>query len=424
MRILIVNTAERTGGAAVAAHRLMEALNNNGEKARMLVRDRQSADVNVIATGGGWRGRLRFLRERLAIFLRMGLSRKHLFEVDIANAGTDITRLAAFREADVVHLHWINQGFLSTATIRKIIDSGKPVVWTLHDLWPATGICHYPRRCTAYSSGCGHCPYLPHEGSARDLSASTWRRKQRAWGHGEIAFVACSRWLAAEVKRSGLLQGSLITQIPNPIDTRVYRPLPKAEARRRHALPADKRLVLFVSQRLTDPRKGIAYFIDAVQQLKARWPEAANTVGIVMMGSHAEELAPQLALPVYPLGYMSDEADIIAAYSAADLFVTPSLEDNLPNTIMEAMACGLPCVGFNTGGIPEMIDHRQNGYIATRGSATDLADGMTWALRDADHQALSADAVAKVHRCYSPSSVALRYVEVYHQALAGTHYNI
>ena len=142
MKVLIVNTSERTGGAAVAAGRLVEALNNNAVKATMLVRYKQSDEITVVGLPKSWLSRWHFLWERLVIFVRMHFNYSRVFEVALANAGSDITRLREFREADVIHLHWINQGMLSLKGIRKILKSGKPVVWTMHDLWPATALCH------------------------------------------------------------------------------------------------------------------------------------------------------------------------------------------------------------------------------------------------------------------------------------------
>jgi len=418
MRILIVNTSERTGGAAVAAGRLMEALNKNGIKAKMLVRDKQTDALTVASVGGGWRAQLPFLWERLCIYVRMHFSRKHLFDVDIANAGFDITRLPEFQEADVVHLHWINQGFLSLRSIRKILKSGKTVVWTLHDMWPAMGICHHPRDCRNYVDGCGNCFFLPNGGQKNDLSAAIWEKKQRIWGQGNISFVACSKWLADKVSDSGLLKGSFLTNIPNPIDTRIYCSQSKEKARESLSLPTGKQLLLFASRSIADPRKGIHLFIEAVKLLVERLPEAREHVGIVMLGGHAEDFEGQFPLPMYPLGYVSDERMIVNVYNSVDVFVTPSLDENLPNTIMEAMACGVPCVGFRTGGIPEMIDHRVNGYVADYQSADDLAAGMQWVLSETSREELSQAAVGKVHRCYSQSAVAKRYEDVYRRALS------
>ncbi len=418
MRVLIINTSEKTGGAAVAANRLKDALNNNGVKAKMLVRDKLTDDITVAQLPHSPLLQWNFLYERLRILLHLRLSRKHLWEIDTATCGTDITTLPEFQEADIIHLSWINQGMLSLKTLRKIIKSGKPIVWTMHDLWSATGICHYTRGCDYYLTGCGHCPLLPGNGSSHDLSAHIWKKKQETYGTYPIHFVACSKWLEEEVKGSPLLTGKPITSIPNPIDTRLYRKTNQAEARTQCDLPLDKRLILFVSQRVTDPRKGIAQLVDAINEMVAGHPETKENTGIVILGGHAEEVAERLSLPTYPLGYVSDEKKIVNVYNAADAFVLPSLEDNLPNTIMEAMACGVPCVGFNVGGIPEMIDHKINGYVAQYQDTEDFANGLRWILDEADRDELSRQALHKVATNYSQQAVALKYINIYQQALS------
>lgn len=416
MRVLIVNTSERTGGAAVAANRLMKALNNNGAKAKMLVRDKETDALTVVSLPHSPRLRWHFLWERLVIFYRLHFSRQHLFEIDIANAGSDITKLPEFKEADVIHLHWINQGMLSLKGIRKILQSGKPVVWTMHDIWPATALCHVTLGCERFTTQCQHCRLLPDGGSSNDYSATIWQRKQRMLADGSIYFVACSRWLASEAKRSALLKGQKITSIPNPIDTRVYKRGNKQEARQRLGLPLDKKLILFASQRVTNVNKGMDYLIEACQQLQVA--DAA----VVILGGHAEEVVSQLSLKAYPLGYVNEEQRIVDVYQAVDVFVLPSLSENLPNTIMEAMACGVPCVGFKVGGIPEEIDHRHNGYVAEYRNAEDLARGIRWILSEADYEKLSQSAVQKVMQNYSQQSVALKYLDVYHQAQAFRNY--
>ena len=188
MRVLIVNTSERTGGAAVAANRLMEALNNNGVKAKMLVRDKETDHLTVAGLPLSWRHHWNFLWERFVIWLHLHLRREHLFEVDIANAGTDITKLPEFQEADVIHLHWVNQGMLSLKGIRKILTSGKPVVWTMHDIWPATAVCHYTRGCEQYQSQCVRCPLLPGDCLAKQV----WNRKEQMLSGQRITYVCCS----------------------------------------------------------------------------------------------------------------------------------------------------------------------------------------------------------------------------------------
>ena len=419
MRVLIVNTSDRTGGAAVAANRLMMALNNNGVKAKMLVRDKLSDSLTVVALPKSPLLHWHFLWERFVIFCQLQFSRRHLFEIDLANAGSDITRLPEFREADVIHLHWINQGMLSLNTIRKILRSGKPVVWTMHDIWPATALCHVTLGCRRFTSGCRQCRLLPDGGSDNDLSTSVWRKKQRMLDGESIYYVACSRWLEGEAKASALLQGQKITSIPNPIDTHVYKRGDRQEARRRLGLPLDRQYILFASQRVTNENKGMDYLVEACRLL-----HDLSSATILILGGHAEEVAPQLSLPSIPLGYVNDERRIVDIYQAADVFVLPSLSENLPNTIMEAMACGLPCVGFRVGGIPEEIDHKRNGYVAEYRSADDLARGIRWVLTSNHREELSSDCVHKVSQCYSQQSVALRYIDVYQQAMAFKHYKL
>lgn len=423
MKILIINTSEKTGGAAVAAGRLMDALNNNGAKARMLVRDKQSERLTVVPLRHRLLMRWRFLWERWCIFVHLHFSRTHLFEIDIANVGADITSLREFREADIIHLHWINQGMLSLSSIRKILRSGKPVVWTMHDLWPATALCHYARGCKFYQSYCHDCRLLPRH-RLGDLSRRVWQRKRAALHNHHVHFVACSRWLAQQAKRSALLTGHHVTNIPNAIDTRVFHPADKTAARQQLQLPTDRRLVLFVSQRVTDERKGMSYFLQAMNSLAKSHPEAKEHMGVMVLGAQSEAVAEALPFPVYPLGYVSDEKAIVNIYNAADVFVLPSLEDNLPNTIMEAMACGVPCVGFKVGGIPEMTDHQKNGYVARYRDSDDLARGIHWVLSEADYAALSREAVRKVAKEYSQNAVALRYIEVYNEALALKRYRL
>lgn len=424
MRVLIVNTSERTGGAAVASNRLMDALNNNGVKAKMLVMDKETDNITVVGIKGKFGKRLHFLWERWCIYCHLHFRREHLFEVDIANAGSDITQLPEFKEADVIHLAWINQGFLSLKGIRKILKSGKPVVWTMHDLWPATGICHYSRGCMAFKGQCHNCRLLPGGGSANDLSTKLFRRKLKLYKGSGIHFVTCSKWLGDQAKQSALLTGLHLEAIPNPIDSKVFKPKGKREARLRATLPEDKRIILFVSQRVTDERKGMAYFVEAMEKLVATHPEMKDNTAVAILGGHSDELVERLPLAAYSLGYVSGEREIIDIYNSADVYVLPSLEDNLPNTIMEAMSCGVPCVGFRVGGIPEMIDHQRNGYVAKYQDSADLAEGIHWVLDEADKEGLQKACVQKVMANYSQRTVAMKYIELYNQALAFKHYKI
>ena len=313
---------------------------------------------------------------------------------------------------------------LSLKDIRRILRSGKPVVWTMHDMWPVTGICHYPRGCKAFCSACGNCPLLPGRGAPHDLSARVYKKKLQLYRNSNIRFAACSKWLEQQAKESRLMQGQRLTSIPNPIDTYVFHPIDKKEARFRAGLPQGKKVILFVSQRVTAIRKGMKYFVEAVAKLVAENPGLKSSACVAILGGHSEDIVSELALPAFPLGYVNEERKIVDIYNAADVYVLPSLEDNLPNTIMEAMACGVPCVGFAVGGIPEMIDHQKNGFLAPIADSAKLAEGIRWTLTEADSDELAHNAVAKVVQKYSPTTVAMQYIELYNEAMALKNYHL
>lgn len=415
MRVLIINTSERTGGAAVAANRLMESLKNNGIKAKMLVRDKQTDQITVVGLRRNWLQVWKFVWERIVIWKANHFKKNNLFAVDIANTGTDITSLPEFQQADVIHLHWINQGMLSLNNIRKILQSGKPVVWTMHDMWPCTGICHHARECINYEKECHHCSFIYGGGSKKDLSTRTYRKKKEVYSQAPITFVACSHWLEKKANASALLADQTVSCIPNPINTNLFKPRNKKEARTKCKLPQNTKLVLFGSVKITDKRKGIDYLIESCKLLAEKHPEWKESLGVVVFGNQSQQLQDLLPFKVYPLPYISNEHELVDIYNAVDLFVTPSLEENLPNMIMEAMACGVPCVGFNIGGIPEMIDHLHNGYVAQYKSSEDFANGIQWILTEPEYAELSEQACRKAVANYSENIIAKKYTDLYNK---------
>ena len=420
MRVLIVNTSERIGGAAIAAGRLMDALKNNGIKAKMLVREKQTDRISVTGLKkNGWRV-WQFIWERILIWKENQFRKHNLFAVDIANTGTDITSIPEFQEADIIHLHWINQGMLSLNDIQKILQSGKPVVWTMHDMWPCTGICHHARECNKYHQECHHCPYIYKGGGKKDLSHQVFKKKKEIYQLAPVTFVTCSQWLKERASQSALLNGHTIVDIPNPINTSLFKPQNTLVARNRMGLPTDKKLILFGSVKVTDKRKGIDYFIESCKLLAETHPELKEELGVVVYGKNSEQLKSMIPFQVFPLDFINSDKELVNVYNAVDLYVTPSLEENLPTTIMEAMACGVPCVGFNVGGIPEMIDHLHNGYVAEYKSAEDLANGVIWTLNESEYHTLSEEACRKAVSNYSESTVAKKYIDVYNK-ITGNH---
>ena len=420
MRVLIVNTSERTGGAAVAAHRLMDALNNHGVKATMLVGDRsgrkmQTNSLTVVSLKGRWRQQWHFLWERLVIFFHLHLRKKHLFELDIAIAGTDITRLRVFREADVIHLHWVNQGMLSLDGICKILRSGKPVVWTMHDMWPATAICHLTLGCNNFKTACRHCHFLPNGGSAHDLSARVWRKKQQVLAEAEnITFVTVSRWLAGYAQSSALISHFPIEVIPNAISLSRFTPMNRAEARA--ALGIHEPVVLaFGAARIDDHIKGFCYLIRALQWLLSNGRFATGDIRLLLFGGVRDaSVFDQLPISYTYLGYVNDETALSRIYSASDATISSSLYETFGQTLIEAMACGSVPVSFAGSGQADIIEHLQTGYLADRLSAESLAEGIEWAVKS---QVSTQDLRGSVARRFTEDALAGRYITLYERIL-------
>lgn len=416
MKALLINTSETKGGAAVACKRLAVALQKQGVDVSLLVRDKNSSDsfVSSVNTTPFHKilSKIVFYAERLQIFLANKFSRKNLFTVSTASTGINILNHPLVKEADIIHLHWINQGLLSVHEIGELIKLGKPVIWTMHDMWPVTGICHYSGDCSRYTESCGCCPFLQNS-SPSDLSYRIFKQKKAILQGAGVQFVACSQWLRQRAEVSTLRSGNFFKNIPNPIDTERYIPGNKKTARQELNLPLDKKLLLFGAFITSDKRKGLEYLIKATHLLA----DLSDKVEIVFCGEVKEEFKATLGLKAHSLGYLSETSQLIKMYQSVDCYVIPSLEENLPNMIMEAMACGVPCVGFKTGGIPEMIAHQQNGYLAQYRSAEDLAQGIRFTLEKNEDATFGQAVRDFILTNYAESIVAQKYVRLYEEAL-------
>ncbi|MCD7972074.1 MAG: glycosyltransferase family 4 protein [Candidatus Azobacteroides sp.] len=416
MKIVLINTSDKKGGAAIACYRLMKALQAIGSDAKMLVRDKQREDQDVISFSCSpfqkLKNFIRFIWERFIIFFNNGFSRKNLFSVSLADTGTNLSGHPLVKEADIIHLHWFNQGALSLKDIRALIKTEKPVVWTLHDMWALTGICHYSGTCAKFKEICNNCYFLRFP-SDKDSSYKTFVKKKGLYKKGEIQFVACSNWLKETGKNSSLLSGQKIISIPNPINTKVFRPLDKTACRKMFCLPTEKKIILFGAMKVNDERKGLHYLEHALQLLICEKPFTPDKTEIMIFGAMENNFPGLSGFVIHSMNFIKDTTKLIQLYNAADIYITSSLEDNLPNTIMEALACGVPCIGFNTGGISEMIDHKENGYLADYKSAQDLAKGIAWCLEEADLNKLSENARRKVLENYQEEYIAEKYLALY-----------
>lgn len=423
MKILLLNTSDARGGAAVAAMRLMETLQESGAEVRMLVLNRDTINPDIMALHGGRCGktadRYRFLAERFHIYMHNGRDRSRLFHVSTALTGYDVSRHPWVRWADVIHLHWINQGFLSLRGLERFARCGKPVVWTMHDMWPVTAVCHHARECLRYQTECGACPQISSQ-KEKDLARLVWNRKSRVMSLLRPTLIGCSHWLADLARQSALTHGLRIESIPNPINTNLFAPGSRSEARRIMDLPTDRILLLFGAVQADDPRKGIYELSQAMKRLRERQPDLSKRIALVVFGSLRDEV--RSLFPNYKLisiGYIREPSRMAELYRAADLFVIPSLEENLPNTIMEALSVGTPCVAFRVGGIPEMIVSGSTGYLAAFRDPSDLAEGITKtiALQETSPEAVASACRSFVLSHYSREVVSSRMLQLYRELL-------
>ena len=416
MKVLIVNTSEQTGGAAVAANRLMNALNNHGVKAKMLVRDKSSDDICVAPCGGSIQNRWNFLWERVVIWLHNRLSRKGLFKVSIASTGIDITKTREFKEADIVHLHWINQGMLSLKGIRKILESGKPVVWTMHDMWPLTAICHHAYECRRYEESCHDCQFLQHP-SRRDLSEKVFREKQGLFTPQKsmnITFVAVSEWLASRARSSALIGNFPIKVIPNVLSLQQFTIIDRIDARTSLGV-SEPFVIAFGAARIDDSIKGFSYLAEALRLLTQGDQWKTSDIRLLLFGSvRDEQILQQLTVPYSYLGYINDAYRLSEIYSASNVTVSSSLYETFGQTLIEAMACGSIPVSFDGSGQADIVSHKKNGYLATRLSAESLAEGIAWGFKSG----LSAQEQRRyVLRRYGESVVANQYENLYNEII-------
>lgn len=391
MKVLIISTTERTGGGAIAAKRLLTALNKNGIKAKMLVRDKQTDDVNVASYGNV----ISKVMERLRLMCRLLKPFRQTWQYDLASDGIDILSTPEYKEADVIHLHWVNQGMLSLKQLRQMLLSGKRIVWTMHDEWPFRGIRHYTEEGNAME-----------DKKVSALEERLFRTKQEIYRLGNIRFVGCSQWITDLAQEA--MPNAYVRHINNCVPHNIFHPLDQQDARETFSLPQDQKLILFTCQKVTDKRKGMAYLLEALKYLNEPKPH------LVVVGGNTEDLLnSNLGIDkgkLHFIPYVNGEREMARLYSAVDCFVTPSLQDNLPNTIAEAMSCGTPCVGFNAGGIPEMISHMKNGYVAQYCDSKDLAHGIECAL---SHPEWKEAAMHSAAHDYREDRVAKEYAKAY-----------
>ena len=421
MRVTLINTSDAGGGAPVASMRLLKALESARIDVKLLVQTKKTTAVRVHETDKNFFNRLKekfhFFYERLPFIAFFAKDKSVRFAFSTANAGISIASEPFILEADILHLHWTNSGFLSIENLKELLALGKPIVWTLHDMWTFTGGCHYAGTCDHFKRHCGDCYFLRNPGP-NDISYDGWLHKQDLYTKArKINFVSCSHWLATVAQQSSLIKNFKIQSIPNPIDTEIYAPGDTFSLRLKWNIDPASKIILFGAANINDRRKGISYLVDALLRLKNDYVQS-STIEVIIFGKNKHFDVTQLPFHVHELNLISSQKDLVELYSLSDIYVLPSVEDNLPNTVMESLACGTPVVAFNTGGLPEMIDHKKNGYLAHFKSAADLAKGIYETLYSEHAQEMSVHARNKVLNNFTNDKVSYQYIEVYQSLLA------
>lgn len=411
MRPLLASSFDIQGGAARAAYRLHNGLIKCGIESRMLVQEKWSDDFNVQgpqSKSAYFLARLRANFDSLPLCLYPG---HHSSLFSSAILPDTLLRQIDALEPDIIHLHWVSYGFMRIETLAAI---AKPVVWTLHDMWPFTGGCHYSEGCNHYTNACGCCPLLD-SAKKRDLSYWNWNRKHRNWPSLTMKIVSPSHWLADCAFKSPLFKKSNIEVIPNGIDLTCFLPRNKHLCRDILSLPQGKKIILCGGiDCKSDKRKGFDLFLLAMRQLR----ETMSDAEVAVIGMSRPETLPDLDMPIHYLGQLHDDISLSIVYGAADIFVASSREENLSNMVLEAISCGLPCVAFAIGGMSDMIRNGHNGFLASPFDITELAAGMKQILTDDSlHLEMSQHSRQKAEQEFDITLVAGRYSRLYEEAM-------
>jgi glycosyltransferase involved in cell wall biosynthesis len=383
MRVVHISTSDK-GGAGTAAARLNSAMLRAGIESKILVlRSYRGGSMEMPRLDSRIFSQIRnFVNTAL-----LGKVKKKFGFFTFALFGSSIAEHPAIIEADLIYIHWVHAGFLSLSQLSKIIKSGKPIIFFMHDMWFITGGCHHSFDCVKYRTQCVECPILEKK-KLIDFAKLQFKIKDRIY-KSNISFVAPSRWLTECAQKSFLSGDNKVEWIPNSLDTDFFCKVSRTSARRFLNLPENKRIICFGSDSgVENPYKGWKYLEEALLLLKEEDFE------LLIFGSDYDPIiARKFPFKINFTGKLSDEYSLKLIFNAIDLFVSPSLADNAPQTIIESMICGAPVVGFNIGGIPDMIEHKKSGYLAKYMDSVDLAKGIEYILHTTDYDNISENAI-------------------------------
>jgi glycosyltransferase involved in cell wall biosynthesis len=412
LRVVHLSYSDIVGGAARAMYALHQGLPRHGIDSHVVVGKKASGDATVHLLSSRQRG-MRGLPRRGAEWAAKELLARNATETCSFNLiGAPVQRDVNSLRPDVTHLHWIGDGFMRPAQVAAL---QRPIVWTLWDMWPFTGGCHYSWGCRRFERSCGACPIL---GSRREYDVTRWtvRRKARTWRSADLNVVAVSQWLAKEARRSRLFRDARIEVIPPGVDVDRFKPVDRRLARSILDLPAERPIVAFIALHPSqERRKGRTHLLEALGRLSSGRSEPDGRPLLLEVGQTGARDSGDdrpLPFPVMSLGRLNDDVSLALAYAASDLLVVPSVQEAFGRVAAEALACGTPVVAFRDTGVADAVEHGRTGYLAAFGSAKDLAAGMLFVL-ESDEQILRANARDAAVRHFSIDAQAKSYSEFY-----------
>lgn len=414
MKVLHLAAGDLDRGASRGALWLHKALRDQGVGSRFLTTDSGSYGGDVARVMPGFTGRMgvKLLKQLDRLPLRA-----YRFDrrgtLSPAWIGLPIQAMPGYREADIIHLHWINDGLLDLRTLQTC---KKPIVWTARDLWLTTGLCHYPQGCPRQAQGCGQCPLLPHpRWPWPDPSQRGYRRKRRALAQAPITYVGISPWIASQLRASPIVAGHSVEMIWNCIDTEVFRPMPREEARRSLGLDPDADSYILAECRSprSEPWKGFQHLLSILPALLQRGAK------VLLFGKVPPELAELTSVAgVHSLGRIDDDRYLRRVYAAADVLICPTLEEAFGKTMAEAMACGTPVAAFACSAPADLVEPGLTGALATAGDSAALLEAACHLLKRTDCS--SAHCAERARQRFSETVSARAYAELYERLCAGS----
>ena len=419
MKVLQISTCDINGGAAKAAYRLHRGLQENGHDCRMLVRDKRSQDDTVVSVDTEERAEnpnedffLSDIIQPYYIDSNQTALSNTLFS--LSYPGYDLSELPVVQSADIVNLHWVTQ-YQSLVTLQRLFALGKPVVWTLHDQWAFTGGCHYSAGCEKYQTDCVECPQLSDD--PFNLPAAILKDKLEIFKDADLTIVTPSRWMAECARMSRLFKDLKVEVIPNSLETDIYTPLSKSEAKEEIGISPEAFTMLFGAIDGSEKRKG---FFELANAIKFCLNEDVfqkllqdDKIRLICFGKSSHELE-SIGIPFVALGHLDADEKIKSVYSAADIFLLPSLEDNLPNTILESMSCGTPVVAFDVGGLPDMVTNGVTGQLVPLSDTQKMGETIIDLIQKPDlRESMGKAGRKRAEQEYSLSVQAGRYFDLY-----------